>query len=145
MIRSPYVSDKMNPEAKKLWLEALESGQFQQISGVLRMNTTNAMCCLGVLCEVYRQQTGNGSWNDMGQFIVGDLSDPDAISSGLPKSKALADWAGIKRGQYSNGVNPDVYWEDAPKTGAGSYSLSQVNDNKRDNYQTVIRLIREQL
>jgi hypothetical protein len=40
----------MNPKAKKLWLEALRSGEFQQ--GMGSMRNRGKHCCLGVLQEV---------------------------------------------------------------------------------------------
>jgi hypothetical protein len=37
-------------EARKLWVEALRSGEFAQTTGVLR--DENGYCCLGVACEI---------------------------------------------------------------------------------------------
>jgi hypothetical protein len=70
----------MNANAEK-WLEALESGEFQQGRGRLRHGERcqeDRYCCLGVACEVYRRETGNGEWvyPDGGEwfpcFRVGD-------------------------------------------------------------------------
>lgn len=41
----------MKPEIKQLWIEALESGKYQQGKGQLR-NANGEYCCLGVLCEL---------------------------------------------------------------------------------------------
>ncbi len=46
----------MNDNAKK-WVEALESGRFQQAKGKLR--TADGFCCLGVACEI----SGLGKWD----------------------------------------------------------------------------------
>lgn len=45
-----------NKELVKLWVEALRSGRYQQIKGVLRQSLANGYghCCLGVLCEVVK-------------------------------------------------------------------------------------------
>ena len=45
-----------NKELVKLWVEALRSGKYQQIKGVLRQPLANGYghCCLGVLCEITR-------------------------------------------------------------------------------------------
>lgn len=45
-------SEKMNPEVKKLWVEALRSGEYTQGQSVLHNTETNEYCCLGVLCEL---------------------------------------------------------------------------------------------
>ena len=45
---------KLKPEIKQLWLAALRSGDYKQAQGVLR-NPSNAMCCLGVLCNLHAQ------------------------------------------------------------------------------------------
>lgn len=49
----------MNANAEK-WVTALESGEFEQAQHVLR--ETDAFCCLGVACEIYRLETGRGEW-----------------------------------------------------------------------------------
>lgn len=41
---------KLKPEVKKLWLEALESGEYKQTRRQLKNN--KGFCCLGVLTEV---------------------------------------------------------------------------------------------
>lgn len=52
----------MNPEIKAKWIAALRSGEFTQGSGALRRADTDRFCCLGVLCELYRRDTGQGEW-----------------------------------------------------------------------------------
>jgi hypothetical protein len=44
----------MNKEFKKLWIEALRSGEYQQ--GTSALNANGKFCCLGVLCEVFIKQ-----------------------------------------------------------------------------------------
>jgi hypothetical protein len=41
----------MNPELKKLWLEALRSGNYEQTRFYLRFG--DGYCCLGVLCDLH--------------------------------------------------------------------------------------------
>lgn len=43
----------MNADIKKLWVAALESGDYQQQVGSLRAG--NRFCCLGVLCNLHAQ------------------------------------------------------------------------------------------
>lgn len=42
----------MNSDIKKLWLEALRSGDYDQGIGCLR-DTDDQFCCFGVLCDLY--------------------------------------------------------------------------------------------
>lgn len=52
----------MNKRIKKLWIKALRSGKFKQAQGWL--HNEEGYCCLGVLCEIYAQQTREGQWDD---------------------------------------------------------------------------------
>lgn len=45
---------KLKPAIKKLWIEALRSGEYKQTQGELR-NQDNEFCCLGVLCNLHAQ------------------------------------------------------------------------------------------
>lgn len=68
------VYQKINPEWKARWLEALRSGKYQQGKYRLRDNADGAdrFCCLGVLCDTY-DPNGWGPNN----------SDPDSVDSRL--------------------------------------------------------------
>lgn len=47
------VNQKMNPEYKKLWVEALRSRDYKQGEGNLcTLGSPDVFCCLGVLCEI---------------------------------------------------------------------------------------------
>ena len=50
----------MVTENAKLVCQELKSGNFTQDYGHLRAEA--GYCCLGVICEVYRLQTGKGEW-----------------------------------------------------------------------------------
>ena len=50
----------MNKDIAEKWAVLLESNEFAQSSGKLRR--TEGYCCLGVLCELYRRETGQGMW-----------------------------------------------------------------------------------
>jgi len=47
----------MNKELIKRWVEALRSGKYQQGRLSLR-NTSNQFCCLGVLCDIAKDELG---------------------------------------------------------------------------------------
>jgi hypothetical protein len=42
----------MKPQIKEQWLEALESGRYEK--GKARLNYDNKFCCLGVLCDLFK-------------------------------------------------------------------------------------------
>lgn len=48
----------MNQEIKAKWVAALRSGEYAQSTGSLR--GPEGFCCLGVLCEISKQETGFG-------------------------------------------------------------------------------------
>lgn len=75
----------MKPEIKKRWTEALRSEEFKQGKG--RLKVEDEYCCLGVLCELHRQET-NGSWNDTDGATYGGnvLALPDFV----------CEWAGLE-------------------------------------------------
>lgn len=96
----------MNAKVKQLWLEALRSGEFRQGKELLHP-TSETYCCLGVLCEIYQQETGNGSWVDQ-RFKVAAF-DVEIVE--LPS--AVAQWAGLNSsdpvlGNRSNSVTASV-------------------------------------
>jgi len=54
------------------WATALESGEYAQTKGNLR--DKKGYCCLGVLCELHRQESG-GMW-DKGYYFEANLALP---------------------------------------------------------------------
>lgn len=63
----------MKAEHKTKWIEALRSGNYTQGHGFLKYTSINGIvkyCCLGVLCEVLKDELGlieseslDGSWS----------------------------------------------------------------------------------
>jgi len=53
----------MNQEIKAKWLEALRSGEYKQ--GMKKLKSGDNFCCLGVLCDIYRKETGKGEWKEI--------------------------------------------------------------------------------
>ena len=82
---------KMNPELKAKWVAALRDPTREQTKGLLR--NANAMCCLGVLCDVI----DSTEWQKSGtQWSYGDNWDsalpPKAINEAVgftPHQEAL--------------------------------------------------------
>ena len=69
----------MNLHAQLL-VETLRGNEFEQAIGWLRTDTgvedRKQLCCLGVACEIYRQQTGNSVWELVGDewYFLGETS-----------------------------------------------------------------------
>ena len=52
----------MNPRIRKLWVKALRSGEYAQGTGTLvEENDHTQFCCLGVLTNLYVEETGDSS------------------------------------------------------------------------------------
>lgn len=52
----------MDKHVKTKWIKALRSGDYKQTKATLR--DTEGFCCLGVLCDIYHKEIGNGKWVD---------------------------------------------------------------------------------
>ena len=133
----------MRPEIKKLWTDALRSGEYKQGKSSLIIYHLNSIkedgmdinfvpnqddlknasyCCLGVLCDLYRKHTGINMWKRM--------SFDDGL--GLPP-KIVLEWAGLKDN------NPIVIFQDK------SYTLSSLNDHEKLNFNQIADIIDQQL
>lgn len=82
----------MNTDVKVKWKAALTSGEYEKGVGNLR-TSTNKFCCLGVLCDIYIKETGNGRWidSDLGYVFV----DSKEHSSGGFPTNEVVEWAGL--------------------------------------------------
>ena len=98
----------MNPEIKQLWIAALESGEYTQ--GRFRLCTqlerdVREYCCLGVLCDLYKKQTGNGRWIESSENIVAFAPNNDSPTNyieALPYS--VVRWAGLTQSDPLIGI-----------------------------------------
>ena len=99
------------------WIAALRSGEYKQGRSYLRDGAE--YCCLGVLCDVYRKETGKGEWEprfnnpkETYVFVV------DGDTSYLVPNMAVLDWLCIgellKHDFYANysitTLNDDLCW-----------------------------------
>lgn len=105
----------MNGKVKKKWIRALRSGRFKQAHDSLR--TEDGFCCLGVLCDLYRQETKRGEWRDdiENGFVFHPSARAKSADTTLPPS--VMRWAGLR--------------EDDPRVGDSDSHLSGVNDSGR--------------
>ncbi len=118
----------MNPDVKKKWVEALKSGEYKKGYGALR-DHTDRFCCLGVLCDLYRKETGFGEWlnhniaSDPLSFVIKNDILPinfDSEIAFLPKT--VKDWAEL------DSINPLC---------ENGLSISTVNDTT-DTFMEII-------
>lgn len=84
----------MKAEIKQLWIAALRSGEYQQGIGALRKVDSNGTihhCCLGVLCDLHRIETG-GHW-DRYTYLGSEGFLPDEVAdwADLPDSPEILD------------------------------------------------------
>jgi hypothetical protein len=77
----------MKKTVMKKWVSALRSGKYKQGAGQLR-DSDDQFCCLGVLCDLHRRETGRGRWRKGTYFC-----DDDCHYEVAPD--AVADWAGL--------------------------------------------------
>jgi len=82
----------MDKQIAKMWVDALESGQYEQ--GKEYLCAKDQYCCLGVLCELYIKQTGN---DIRGPGVYDDCVKYDNEACVLPQ--CVIDWAGIGIGK----------------------------------------------
>jgi hypothetical protein len=121
---------KMNPEIKEKWLNDLRSGEYKKGKGLLRNGTINngeTFCCLGVLCDRYRKETGQGAWEAFHGFIDSE-GNPNITS--LPEEVRV--WAGLLDFGHAVYIPERVT------------SLATMND-RTDTFDAVIKLIEENL
>ncbi len=104
----------MNEKAKRLWVEALLSGDYEQTSGALMRDTgsigeeKHGFCCLGVLCDVYHNETGEGEWS----LVDADGShwyfkDGEGSAHAMLLPKGVADWADLSLSPHVKTDDPD--------------------------------------
>jgi hypothetical protein len=140
---------------KKLWINALRSGEYKQEHGCLMSEHSSgerAHCCLAVLTDLYINETGGGEWvlfekgesvNEiLGGKFVSVLEDenwcpPEDING---EENYLAHevlcWAGLGNAGLGNEADPTIYRkfiEDKKLREKGETStLSGLNDAKND-------------
>ena len=62
----PLGDEPVNPEIKKLWVEALRSGDYVQGKG--RLKEGGCFCVMGVLCDLHAKAT-EGKWDHNNEYL----------------------------------------------------------------------------
>jgi hypothetical protein len=71
----------MKADIKDRWIKALRSGEYKQCRSQLHNVKENSFCCLGVLCDLTKEELG-GEWNEWEQI---KYKDDKAASATLPE------------------------------------------------------------
>jgi len=116
----------MKPEIKSKWIAALRSGEYKQAEGMLRASE-DTMCCLGVLCEIYRQDNNGPDWQQ--ECYLGRSSYP---------ANEVLEWAELD----SSHPNPAVNF-DGKKTYLGN--LNDGSGVPKQDFGSIANIIEEQL
>lgn len=114
----------MKPAVKRAWIRALRSGKYRQGRGMLKTPKGN-YCCLGVLCDLYRKQTGKGSWEQTDWGTQRFLDQEDMLPG------AVSRWAGLRK-QVDPMLGPHV-------------TASSANDTKKWNFKRIAQAIQDNL
>lgn len=127
----------MKANVKELWVQALRSGKYEQGRAWLHNADTDEYCCLGVLCEVAKENGVEMSVrNETRSFDTVTLYDMD--SQFLPPS--VASWAGLNVDE-----SPTVHTQN-PYTGEeNQYSLVDLNDEFQWSFNKIADIIEDQL
>ena len=118
----------MNPEIKEMWAKALESGDYKQGEGALRVD--DGFCCLGVLCDLHAKATGGvwvGSIDPERPSTMGYLGNDEEV---LPH--VVVEWAGL-----------DV--QDPQLNIDGRLAHASNHNDSGKTFQQIAQAIREQL
>ncbi len=123
----------MNPEIKQKWIERLRSGKYQQGVGTLKCDR-DKYCCLGILCEMYKEETNNGEWLPVGhstQFKSGEFL--NSKSTGVLTREVIA-WAGFEEGR----ADPIIAVSEKYKT---QITASTMNDRLELSFSVIADVI----
>ena len=145
--------EKMNPEVKALWLEALRNNKYQQGKLLLRP-TRDTYCCLGVLCDLATSYSDGVkvSWGDseehQGQcmYYNGTWEDDEQLTEDSELPWPVKRWAGLNSENPKVEV-PDPFWvkqpdEDPPMK---LVTLAELNDEWNYSFEQIANLIEVQL
>lgn len=162
------LNEKMNPEVKAKWIAALLSGKYKQGKGKLHKianylfekgwkstgkNAEDAerYCCLGVICELYRQETGKGRWEFVeNEGVFTFIDSRGKRTDGMPTDEVM-EWAGMPTSALiqldvkdSKKFNKDEDDEPDPDYVNRDFYLAAQNDEGR-TFKTIAKVIEKYL
>jgi hypothetical protein len=126
----------VHDERMQKWAALLESGEFTQTQQVLR--DEQGYCCLGVACELYRRETGQGRWDENSYHVVGRFffRDDDGDANGELPTARVREWFGLSAGTMHRfaALNDNLQWTFAQIAAVvrGSEQFPAVTDDTND-------------
>lgn len=138
---------KMVPEVKALFVEALESGNYTQVSGMLRARNIDgsaSYCCLGVLSELAVEAgiVKRAKISSDGYEVVEDETS-EAYADVLPDGTLRQEIAYLETSSLTPGVQEWSGLTDVGMLPSGG-SLIDLNDNMKYSFNRIAAVIREQ-
>ena len=103
----------MDKKVKKLWVDALRSGEYKQAESVLCNKEEDKFCCLGVLCDLHAKTMKKKGFDKYGKYLK--------QSELLPKT--VKNWAGFV------GNEAEEYGDNDYDINVRNTTLSQLNDD----------------
>lgn len=138
----------MNDRVKKL-VDALRSGEYEQAQSQLRRMYANhdAYCCLGVACDIFAKETGEGKWGDFGAhdedgelFIAQKDSYPFTSESSMPEP--VRKWFGFRTN--SGGIDGyETFGQTLINLNDGGKSFAEIADFIEENYDGLVGELKE--
>lgn len=132
----------MNPDVKAKWVAWLRDPENVQGQGQLRIRESDgpAHCCLGGLCEVYRDEVG-GYWDStVFPFVTGDaFVDVTGEGRDTMLTGGVIEWAGLTSAvaQFApRRVNGDeIYAENlVTLNDTANWSFAEIADFIEENF-----------
>jgi hypothetical protein len=126
----------MKADIKSKWLAALRSGQYEQTD--MRLRHDGGYCCLGVLCDLYSQETGVEWWGTgCGGFAMhgADSVLPDAVREWADLPHEHGGYVAVSK-RYDEGEDTTVFH---------SASLTELNDQWQYDFRQIADVIEEQM
>lgn len=116
----------MDKQIKQKWVEALRSEEYEQGTEALRED--NKYCCLGVLCDLYRKETGKGKWNlQQEKEFMAEFEDGEGETDYLRLTSDVAKWAGLP-------MSPKIRYNHLSNLNDGGETFSTIADLIDENF-----------
>jgi hypothetical protein len=126
----------MKADIKTKWIAALRSGQYEQTD--MRLRHDGSYCCLGVLCDIYSQETGV-AW-EPNAHVGFSMHGADSV---LPGEVRV--WADLPHEHGGYVAVSKRYDEGEETTVYHTPSLTELNDQWQYDFRQIADVIEEQL
>jgi len=132
----------MNPEYKAKWVAALRSGKYAQGRATLQQES-GGMCCLGVLCDIVKDEVG-GEWSDdrRGDGFVDFLSGDLKVDRNYPPV-AVYKLVGLEDVRVGRDIPVIAQMRQDPQP--TQHGLTILNDSGKYTFEDIAKIIEEQL